>query len=137
MATKTKTYNEGNISDFPFESLDFETLSGISTSIITILEQRKDEEEKKFIQDTMEKAESLGLNLDFSSLQKQANPKTKTGRKPIGPAKNKYWIESKSGHRIEFTGRGRVRADVQEILTELGLTIEELKADPKYLIDQG
>lgn len=136
MATNKKlTYNETNITGFPFENLEYETLTEINSNINGILESRKEAAKAAFVQETIDKAAALGLDLDLSSLQGSVKM-TKTGRKPSGPAKPKYrMIDPDTKEELLLTGRGRTKREAQIILDKLGITIEEFKADPNNLIN--
>ena len=132
MATTKKQpeITKENIAEFDFESLDFETLTGINGSVNGILANRKEAAKAAFVQETIDKAAALGLDLDLSSLQGSVK-KTKSGRAPIGPVKPKYTINGEV-----WSGRGRTPLKIASAIEELGITVQQFKEDSQYRINQ-
>ncbi len=135
MATKKiPSYTVNNIEDFPFEELNFETLSSISSTVNGILAQRREAAKATFIQETINKSQELGLDLNFDDLMKQAKVK-KGKRKPIGSVEPKYQFKDvDTNELIQITGRGRCPTPLKKLLEQQGITYEEFKADPKNQI---
>lgn len=122
--------------DFDFNSLNFEELTFIYNIVGDILKTRREDAKKDYISEIINKANELGLDIDFTSLEKQAKLKKQSGtRKPIGKVKPKYQIEI-DGEINTWSGRGRTPVKIASKLDELNITVEQFKEDQKYRVPE-
>jgi DNA-binding protein H-NS len=105
MAVKKQPTIEA-VLDFDFEQLEFEQLNSLSAKLHGIISDRREKEKQDFLNETREKANQLGFDLE--EIFRQDSEKPKKQRQPTKP---KYELVYDDGSRVTWSGKGRMKKE--------------------------